>query len=106
MGDQQKRIAIRGRAHHRLGRAWDDDTEGLEPGAEETLRAERERLRHVTELAEGVAAAGEALAPEEGEGASGLIAVADPIKATAREAMIASSSTRLRVRNSPARSMR
>ena len=54
-----------------------DDTEGLEPGAEETLRAERERLRHVTELAEGVAAAGEALAPEEGEGASGLIAVAE-----------------------------
>jgi DNA repair protein RecN (Recombination protein N) len=58
-------------------RALVDDTEGLEPGAEETLRAERERLRHVTELAEGVAAAGEALAPEEGEGASGLIAVAE-----------------------------
>ena len=58
-------------------RALADDTEGLEPGAEETLRAERERLRHVTELAEGVAAAGEALAPEEGEGASGLIAVAE-----------------------------
>ena len=58
-------------------RALADDTEGLEPGAEETLRAERERLRHVTELAEGVDAAGEALAPEEGEGASGLIAVAE-----------------------------
>jgi DNA repair protein RecN (Recombination protein N) len=58
-------------------RALADDTAGLEPGAEETLRAERERLRHVTELAEGVAAAGEALAPEEGEGASGLIAVAE-----------------------------
>jgi DNA repair protein RecN (Recombination protein N) len=58
-------------------RALADDTEGLEPDAEETLRAERERLRHVTELAEGVAAAGEALAPEEGEGASGLIAVAE-----------------------------
>jgi len=58
-------------------RALANDTEGLEPGAEETLRAERERLRHVTELAEGVAAAGEALAPEEGEGASGLIAVAE-----------------------------
>ena len=58
-------------------RALADDTEGLEPGAEETLRAERERLRHVTELAEGVAAAGEALAPEEGEGASGLVAVAE-----------------------------
>ncbi|HEX3267714.1 MAG TPA: AAA family ATPase [Gaiellaceae bacterium] len=58
-------------------RALADDTEGLEPGAEETLRAERERLRHVTELAQGVAAAGEALAPEEGEGASGLIALAE-----------------------------
>ena len=58
-------------------RALANDTEGLEPGAEETLRAERERLRHVTELAEGVAAAGEALAPEEGEGASGLVAVAE-----------------------------
>jgi len=58
-------------------RALADDTEGLEPGADETLRAERERLRHVTELAEGVDAAGEALAPEEGEGASGLIAVAE-----------------------------
>jgi len=58
-------------------RALAEDTEGLELEAEETLRAERERLRHVTELAEGVAAAGEALAPEEGEGASGLIAVAE-----------------------------
>ena len=41
------------------------------------MRAERERLRHVTELAEGVAAAGEALAPDEGEGASGLVALAE-----------------------------
>jgi DNA repair protein RecN (Recombination protein N) len=54
-----------------------EDTEGLEPGTEERLRAERERLRHVTELAEGVAAAGEALAPDEGDGASGLIALAE-----------------------------
>jgi len=42
-------------------------TEGLEPGAEEALKGERERLRHVTELAEGAAAAAEALAPEESE---------------------------------------
>jgi DNA repair protein RecN (Recombination protein N) len=41
------------------------------------LRAERERLRHVTELAQGVAAAGEALSPEEGEGASGLVGHAE-----------------------------
>jgi DNA repair protein RecN (Recombination protein N) len=54
-----------------------EDTEGLEPGTEASLRAERERLRHVTELAEGVAAAGEALAPEDGEGASGLVAHAE-----------------------------
>jgi DNA repair protein RecN (Recombination protein N) len=58
-------------------RALAEDTEGLEPGREETLRAERERLRHVTELATGVAAAGQALAPEDGEGAAGLVAVAE-----------------------------
>jgi DNA repair protein RecN (Recombination protein N) len=39
-------------------------TEGLEPGSEDALRAERERLRHVTELAEAAAEAAEALAPE------------------------------------------
>jgi DNA repair protein RecN (Recombination protein N) len=53
------------------------DTEGLEPGAEEELRAERERLRHVTELAEAAAAAVEALAPEEGDGAAGSVARAE-----------------------------
>lgn len=58
-------------------RALVEDTDGLEPGAEESLRAERERLRHVTELAEGTAAAAEALAPEEGEGGAGLAAVAE-----------------------------
>jgi DNA repair protein RecN (Recombination protein N) len=58
-------------------RALVEHTDGLAPDAEETLRAERERLRHVTELAEGVAAAGEALAPDDGEGASGLVAVAE-----------------------------
>jgi DNA repair protein RecN (Recombination protein N) len=50
-------------------------TEGLEPGSEERLRAERERLRHVTELAEAAAAAAESLAPElaDGEGALALV---------------------------------
>ena len=52
-------------------------TEGLEPGGEETLRAERERLRHVSELAEGAQRAAEALAPEEGDGAAALTAVAE-----------------------------
>jgi DNA repair protein RecN (Recombination protein N) len=54
-----------------------EDTDDLAPEVEDDLRAERERLRHVTELAEGVAAAGEALAPEDGEGASGLVALAE-----------------------------
>jgi DNA repair protein RecN (Recombination protein N) len=58
-------------------RALVEDTAGLEPDAEESLRAERERLRHVTELAEGAAAAAEALAPEDGDGAAGLVAGAE-----------------------------
>jgi DNA repair protein RecN (Recombination protein N) len=58
-------------------RALVEDAEGLEPETEDSLRAERERLRHVTELAQGVAAAGEALSPEEGEGASGLVGHAE-----------------------------
>ncbi len=58
-------------------RALVEDTTGMEAGDEEQLRAERERLRHVTELAEGAAAAAEALAPEEGEGAAGLVAGAE-----------------------------
>ena len=53
-------------------------TDGMEPGAEERLLSERERLRHVTELAEAAAVAAEELAPEqsEGSGASGSIAEA------------------------------
>jgi DNA repair protein RecN (Recombination protein N) len=49
-----------------------ETTEGLEPGTEAELRAERERLRHVTELAAGAAAAAEAVAPEDGDGAAAL----------------------------------
>jgi DNA repair protein RecN (Recombination protein N) len=58
-------------------RALVEDTLGMETEGEETLRAERERLRHVTELAAGVDTAGEALAPEDGEGAASLVAVAE-----------------------------
>jgi DNA repair protein RecN (Recombination protein N) len=58
-------------------RALVEDTDGLEPGAEDELRAERERLRHVTELAEAAAAAAAALTPEDGEGAAGLVALAE-----------------------------
>jgi DNA repair protein RecN (Recombination protein N) len=58
-------------------RALVEDTLGMEAEDEESLRAERERLRHVTELAAGVGAAGDALAPEDGEGAASLVAVAE-----------------------------
>ena len=54
-----------------------EDTDGFEPDTERSLQAERERLRHVTELAQGVAVAGEALAPEEGDGAAGLVGLAE-----------------------------
>ncbi len=58
-------------------RALVEDTAGFEPGAEAALRERRERLRHVDELASGVAAAAEAIAPEEGDGAAGLAARAE-----------------------------
>src|SRR5256885_419811 len=61
-------------------RALVEDTEGLEPWHEEQLRAERERLRHVTELAEGVAAAREALAPDDSERAAGPVVAAAEAK--------------------------
>jgi DNA repair protein RecN (Recombination protein N) len=54
-----------------------EDTDGMEPGDEERLRAERERHRHVAELAAGAAAAADALAPDDGEGATGLVALAE-----------------------------
>src|SRR5438067_7005657 len=70
-------------------RALVEDTLGMEADDEESLRAERERLRHVTELAAGVGAAGEALTPEDGEGAASLVAVAErsiaPLEALAPE---------------------
>jgi DNA repair protein RecN (Recombination protein N) len=50
-------------------------TEGFAPDTEDSLRAERERLRHVTELAAAAAEAAEALTPEHGEGgAADLVA--------------------------------
>ena len=58
-------------------RALAEDTEGLEPEAEAKLRAERERLRHVTELADGASSAAAALSPEDGDGAAGLVAAAE-----------------------------
>ncbi len=58
-------------------RALVEDTEGMEAGDDERLRDERERLRHVAELAEAAAAAAAALTPEEGEGAAGLVGLAE-----------------------------
>jgi DNA repair protein RecN (Recombination protein N) len=58
-------------------RALVEDTRGLEPDTEESLRVERERLRHVTELAAAAAQAGDALSPDEGDGAAGLVALAE-----------------------------
>jgi DNA repair protein RecN (Recombination protein N) len=53
-------------------RALVEDAEGMEPDSEQSLRDERERLRHITDLAQGAAAAAESLAPDDGEGAAGL----------------------------------
>ena len=66
-------------AASRLGelQALVEDTEGLEPGDEESLKAQRERLRHVAELEEAAAIATEAISPEEGEGAASLAARAE-----------------------------
>jgi len=58
-------------------RALVEAADGLEPAAEDELRTLRERLRHVSELAEAAAGAAAALAPEEGEGAAGLVALAE-----------------------------
>ena len=58
-------------------RALVEDTEGMEPGEEDKLRAERERHRHVAELAAGAAAAAAALTPDDGDGATDLVALAE-----------------------------
>jgi DNA repair protein RecN (Recombination protein N) len=58
-------------------RALVEDTDGMEPGEEEQLRTERERHRHIADLAAAAAAAAAALAPDEGEGATGLVALAE-----------------------------
>jgi DNA repair protein RecN (Recombination protein N) len=58
-------------------RALIEDTAGMEPGYEDTLREERERLRHLTELVDGASSAAEALDPDDGDGAAGLTATAE-----------------------------
>jgi len=75
-----------------------EDTKGFEPGTEASLLLERERLRHLTELAEGAGAAAEELAPDEGDGAALLAARAEraiaPLERLAPE--LAAAATELR----------
>ena len=52
-------------------------TEGMAPDEEARLLARRERLRHVEELAEAATAAVAAIAPDEGDGAATLAALAE-----------------------------
>lgn len=54
-----------------------DATEGMAPGDEQDLFMRRERLRHVEELAAAASSAASALAPDEGEGAASLAALAE-----------------------------
>jgi DNA repair protein RecN (Recombination protein N) len=75
-----------------------EDTKGFEPSTESCLLAERERLRHLTELADGSATAAEALSPEDGDGAAVLAAKAEraiaPLERLAPE--LAAAATELR----------
>jgi DNA repair protein RecN (Recombination protein N) len=52
-------------------------TEGMSADEESNLLAQRERLRHVEELADAATAAASAIAPDEGEGAASLTALAE-----------------------------
>ena len=69
------------RAHHlaELGELV-ARTEGIAPGDEERLLAERERLRHVTELAEAAAAAVEAVDPTQGEDGGAVARLAQAVR--------------------------
>ena len=75
--DELTRDAAAARARIDELRLLAADTDGLDTGREDELRAERERLRHVTDLADGAAAAANALSPEDGDGASDLTAAAE-----------------------------
>jgi DNA repair protein RecN (Recombination protein N) len=75
--DALTRDAAAEEARMREFQALVEATAGFEPGAEQALRDERERLRHLTELAEGATRAAEAVSPDEGDGAATLAAVAE-----------------------------
>jgi len=75
--DELARDAGAATARTEAARELVDRTEGLERGEEEALRAERERMRHAAELAEGAARATAAIAPEDGDGAASLAAAGE-----------------------------
>ncbi len=54
-----------------------EDTEGFEPGLEDSLRATRERIGRAEELEQAVAFALEAVVPDDADGAAGLVAAAE-----------------------------
>ena len=56
-------------------------TEGIEPGGEERLLAERSRLRHVTELAEAAAVGVEALDPQHADERGAAARTAEAVRA-------------------------
>jgi DNA repair protein RecN (Recombination protein N) len=64
-------------------------TEGMEAGDEERLQAERERLRHVTELAEAALAGAEALDPEDADAPGAASRVAEAVHALEAVAALA-----------------
>ena len=87
--EELTRDAEAARARLAEQRALAEDTAGLDAGREDELRVERERLRHVTELAAAAEAGAAALAPEDGDGASDLVGTAEralaPVEAIAPE---------------------
>ena len=64
-------------------------TDGMEVGAEESLLAERERLRHVSELAEAATVAAEALAPEQADTPGAAERVAEAVRSVEGAAALA-----------------
>jgi DNA repair protein RecN (Recombination protein N) len=74
------------------------DTDGIEPAAEDELRAERERLRHVAELGEAAQMALSAISSDEREGGADLVAAAEravaPLGEVAPELAVAAEALR------------
>jgi DNA repair protein RecN (Recombination protein N) len=96
--DELTRDADAARSRLEELRALVDDTAGLEVDDEDGLRAERERLRHLSELVEGASAAIDGLTPDDGAGASDLVGAAEravaPLERLAPELATAGESLR------------